>query len=107
MRNLPKLKLLVVILALVALLAIPAAANATLTYTKGGIKPKVYIAENNGKAGRIHFSHRTKVESGHRTGNEPDAFFQQRLRARQSHCTGDLGKLRGNFNHFLTVATGA
>src|ERR1700729_2028174 len=48
MRNLPKLKLLAIVLALVAFLAIPAAANATLTYTKGNTKPKVYIAENNG-----------------------------------------------------------
>jgi Tol biopolymer transport system component len=49
MRNLPKLKLPVLALALVAFLAIPAAAQATLTYTKGTSKPKVYIAENNGK----------------------------------------------------------
>jgi Tol biopolymer transport system component len=48
MRNLPKLKLPAIVLVLVALLAIPAAANATLTYTKGNTKPKVYIAENNG-----------------------------------------------------------
>ena len=52
MRNLPKLKLLVLVLALVAFLAIPAAANATLTYTKGNTKPKVYIAENNGKGAK-------------------------------------------------------
>ena len=49
MRTLPKLRLPALLLALVALLAIPAAANATLTYTKGNTKPKVYIAENNGK----------------------------------------------------------
>src|ERR1700753_2157133 len=48
MRNLPKLKLAPLVLALVALLAIPAAAQATLTYTKGSSKPKVFIAENNG-----------------------------------------------------------
>jgi Tol biopolymer transport system component len=52
MRNLPKLKLLVLVLALVAFLAIPAAANATLTFTKGNTKPKVYIAENNGKGAK-------------------------------------------------------
>ncbi len=52
MRNLPKLKLLALLLALVAFLAIPAAANATLTYTKGTTKPKVYIAENNGKGAK-------------------------------------------------------
>lgn len=48
MRNLPKLKLSALVLALVAFLAIPAAAQATLTYTKGSSKPKVFIAENNG-----------------------------------------------------------
>jgi Tol biopolymer transport system component len=52
MRNLPKLKLPVLLLALVAFLAIPAAANATLTFTKGNTKPKVYIAENNGKGAK-------------------------------------------------------
>ena len=52
MRNLSKLKLLALVLALVAFLAIPAAASATLTYTKGAAKPKVYIAENNGKGAR-------------------------------------------------------
>jgi Tol biopolymer transport system component len=49
MRNLPKLKLAALVLALVAFLAIPAAAQATLTYTKGATKPKIFIAENNGK----------------------------------------------------------
>jgi Tol biopolymer transport system component len=52
MRNLPKLKLPVLVLALVAFLAIPAAANATLTFTKGNTKPKVYIAENNGNGAK-------------------------------------------------------
>src|ERR1700735_1498019 len=48
MRNLPKLKLPVFVLVLVAFLAIPADAGATLTYTNGNTKPKVYTAENNG-----------------------------------------------------------
>src|ERR1700744_5705570 len=52
MRKLPKLKLLVLVLAIVAFLAIPAAANATLTFTKGTTKPKVYIAEDNGKGAK-------------------------------------------------------
>jgi Tol biopolymer transport system component len=52
MRNLPKLKLSALVLALVAFLAIPAAAQATLTYTKGTSKPKVYLAENNGKGAK-------------------------------------------------------
>jgi hypothetical protein len=49
MRNLPKLKLAALVLALVAFLAVPAAAQATLTFSKGFNKPKVYIAEDNGK----------------------------------------------------------
>src|ERR1700721_586573 len=52
MAKLPSLRLPALVLALVAFLAIPAAANATLTYTKGNTKPKVYIAENNGKGAR-------------------------------------------------------
>ena len=52
MRNLPKLKLPLLVLILVAFLAIPAAAGATLTYTKGISKSKVYIAENNGKGAK-------------------------------------------------------
>jgi hypothetical protein len=52
MRKLPSLRLTALVLALVALLAIPAAANATLTYTKGNSKPKVYIAENNGSGAK-------------------------------------------------------
>ncbi|HEY0278175.1 MAG TPA: hypothetical protein VGC32_07895 [Solirubrobacterales bacterium] len=52
MRNLPKLKLPVVVLALLAFLAIPAAASATLTYTKGNTKPKVYLAENDGQGAK-------------------------------------------------------
>jgi Tol biopolymer transport system component len=52
MRNLPKLKLAALVLALVAFLAIPAAAQATLTYTKGASKPKVFIAENNGSGAK-------------------------------------------------------
>jgi Tol biopolymer transport system component len=49
MLDLPKLKLPAALLVVVALLASPAAANATLTYTKGPGKPRVYYAENNGK----------------------------------------------------------
>jgi Tol biopolymer transport system component len=43
-----QLKLPAALLVLVALLALPAAAGATLTYTKGFQKPRVYYAENNG-----------------------------------------------------------
>ncbi len=49
MPTLPQLKLPAILLVLVALLALPAAAGATLTYTKGFQKPRVYYAENNGK----------------------------------------------------------
>src|SRR6201994_2245447 len=52
MRKLSSLRLPALVLALVALLAIPAAAQATLTYTKGTTKPKVYIAEDNGKGAK-------------------------------------------------------
>lgn len=44
-----KLKLPLALLLVVALLALPAAAGATLTYTKGLQKPNVYYAENTGK----------------------------------------------------------
>jgi len=47
-----KLKALSVLLAVAALLALPAAANATLSYAKGIQKPRVYVAEDNGKGAR-------------------------------------------------------
>jgi Tol biopolymer transport system component len=49
MPTLSQLKLPATLLVLVALLALPAAAGATLTYTKGFQKSRVYYAENNGK----------------------------------------------------------
>jgi Tol biopolymer transport system component len=52
MPNLPKSKLTAFLAAAVALLALPAAANATLTYTKGFNKPRVYIAQDNGKGAK-------------------------------------------------------
>lgn len=52
MNTLPQRKLLAAVLALAAFLALPAAANATLTYTKGFAKSRVYIAQNNGKGAR-------------------------------------------------------
>ncbi len=52
MRNLPKLKLSALVVALVAFFAVPAAANATLTYTKGLSQSKVYIAEDNGSGAK-------------------------------------------------------
>jgi Tol biopolymer transport system component len=48
MPTLPQLKLPAALLVVVALLALPAAAGATLTYTKGFQKPSVYYAEDNG-----------------------------------------------------------
>jgi Tol biopolymer transport system component len=47
-----KRKALFALLAVAALLALPAAANATLSYTKGIQKPRVYVAEDNGKGAR-------------------------------------------------------
>jgi len=52
MPTLPKLKLLPALLAVAALLALPAAAQATLSYTKGFQKQRVYVAEDNGKGAR-------------------------------------------------------
>jgi hypothetical protein len=45
----PQSKLLAALLAVAALLALPAAAQATLSYTKGFNKPHVYVAADNGK----------------------------------------------------------
>jgi Tol biopolymer transport system component len=52
MPNLPKSKLLVALLAVVALLALPAAAQATLAYTVNVFKPRIYVAQDNGKGAR-------------------------------------------------------
>lgn len=52
MSTMSKPKLLAVLLAVAGLLALPAAANATLAYTKGIQKPRVYVAEDNGKGAR-------------------------------------------------------
>jgi Tol biopolymer transport system component len=49
MPTLPKSKLIPALFMIAALLALPAAADATLTYTKGFQKPRIYYAENNGK----------------------------------------------------------
>jgi Tol biopolymer transport system component len=49
MPTLSKLKLPAAVLVVVALLALPAAAGATITYTKGFMKPRVYYAQDNGK----------------------------------------------------------
>jgi Tol biopolymer transport system component len=52
MRTSPKPKLTAALLAIAALLALPAAANATLSYTKGIQKPRVFVAEDNGSGAR-------------------------------------------------------
>jgi Tol biopolymer transport system component len=52
MPAMPKSKLILPLLALAALLALPAAANATLSYTKGIQKPRIYVAEDNGSGAR-------------------------------------------------------
>ncbi|HEX3737408.1 MAG TPA: hypothetical protein VHV53_07670 [Solirubrobacterales bacterium] len=49
MSTLPKSKLIPVVLLVVALLALPAAANATLAYSKGFQHAHLYYAEDNGK----------------------------------------------------------
>jgi Tol biopolymer transport system component len=52
MPNLPKLKLVPAFLALVALLAVPAAAQATLAYTTHVFHPHVVVAQDNGKGAK-------------------------------------------------------
>lgn len=52
MPNLPKLRLVPVLLALVALLALPAAAQATLAYTTHVFHPHVVVAKDNGKGAK-------------------------------------------------------
>ena len=77
MPNLPKLKLVPALFALVALLAVPAAAQATLAYTTNVFHPHVTSREDNGKgAKRIGAGTNPKVspdgEAGRlRTGTEP------------------------------------
>jgi Tol biopolymer transport system component len=53
MPNLPKSKLLVALLAVVALLALPAAAQGTLAYSKNLFHPHVWVAQDNGKGGKV------------------------------------------------------
>ncbi len=48
MPSLPKSKLLVALAAVTALLALPTAAGATLTYVKNPMNPVVYAANDNG-----------------------------------------------------------
>ncbi len=53
MPTLPKSKLIPVLLALAALLVLPAAANATLSYTRSIEQPKVFYAQDNGKGAHL------------------------------------------------------
>jgi Tol biopolymer transport system component len=52
MPSLPKLKLIPALLAVVALLVLPAAANATLAYTTNIFHPHVTVANDNGKGAK-------------------------------------------------------
>lgn len=60
-----KLKLLLPVLVLTALLALPAAASATLSYVKNPFKPTVFVANDDGSGAK-------KVESGHNPKVAPD-----------------------------------
>jgi Tol biopolymer transport system component len=60
-----KLKLLLPALVLVALLALPAAAGATLAYVKNPFNATVYVADDDGSGAR-------KVEAGHNPRVAPD-----------------------------------
>ena len=53
MPNLPKSKLVVALLAVAALLALPAAAQATLAYSKNLFHPHIWVAQDNGKGGKV------------------------------------------------------
>lgn len=61
----PKLKLLLLALVLTALLALPAAAGATLAYVKNSFNATVYVANDDGSGAR-------KVETGHNPRVSPD-----------------------------------
>src|SRR6476469_8106169 len=61
----PKLKLLLPALVLAALLALPAAAGATLAYVKNPFNATVYVANDDGSGAR-------KVETGHIPRVAPD-----------------------------------
>ena len=53
MSTLPRPKLLAAVLAVAALLAVPAAANATLSYNKDLKQPTVFYAKDNGKGAHL------------------------------------------------------
>ena len=65
MPTLPQRKLLAAILAVAALLALPAAANATLSYTKDFKQPTIFYANDNG-------SNAHKVGPGYNSRVSPD-----------------------------------
>jgi Tol biopolymer transport system component len=65
MPSLPKSQLLVALVAVTALLALPAAAQATLTYVKNPLRPAVFVAADNGSGAR-------KVDSGSNPRVSPD-----------------------------------
>lgn len=65
MPSLPKFKLLGALVAATALLALPAAAQATLAYTKNPLNPVVYIANDNGSGAH-------KLTPGHNPHVSPD-----------------------------------
>jgi hypothetical protein len=76
-------KALAIFLGLAALLALPAAANATLSYTKGIQKPRVYVAEDNGKGAR-------QVGLGRNSHVSPNGEWV----AYERETKGGLGELR-------------
>jgi Tol biopolymer transport system component len=65
MPSLPKSKLLVTLVAITAVFALPAAAEATLTYVKNPLKPVVFAAANNGSGAH-------KVDLGSNPRVSPD-----------------------------------
>jgi hypothetical protein len=74
MQTMPKSKLIAALVAVTALLALPAAAQASLTYVKGTFSPSVYVANDDGSGAH-------KVGAGYSPHMSPDgasvAYFHE------------------------------
>lgn len=106
MSTVPKLKLLLPALVLAALLALPAAAGATLAYVKNPFNATVYVAADDGSGAR-------KVDKGHSPRVSPDgqwvAYLHEGPKNEQelklAAATGGAGKtLMSNFRESFYLA---